>query len=88
MRSKGIPAMFVRFLSFPPNLFYAIADAMRPHLAPYDRECMSLLQVSGAWITWMSLRSCCGACRSAVSRCASSSRTLPSSHLCCRVLAG
>ena len=30
--------MFVRFFSFPPNLFYAIADAMRPHLAPYDRE--------------------------------------------------
>jgi hypothetical protein len=38
VRSKGIPAMFMRFLGFPPNLFYAIADAMRPHLAPYDRE--------------------------------------------------
>lgn len=38
VRRKEIPAMFVRFLGFTPKIFYAIADAMRPYLGPYDRE--------------------------------------------------
>ena len=41
VRSKNIPSMFVRFLGFPPALFYDLTAAMRPFLRSYDHALSS-----------------------------------------------